>query len=238
MENSQIGGTMVRRARVPLALLLACQVALGPLGCITAEVTSQSIPSTTVPVQTDTVLGVGQPNAAALQALGNPNALAFLGRNHTYLLVEGGDLLLQASKRLDGAKVGLAHERSLYLKGSIFWGSVTLTYPTDAVVSDAERQTLGDLGFAKARTGALVYRRVVPVKGHVLPKVPMTAAQLQSFKVRRDIAFYNPPGSAVAPVLRQVVLTPLALATDLVILPVQLGGLAVILIAFSCYSGP
>src|SRR5690349_6423738 len=80
----------------------------GSLGCFTAmAVSSASSPRPDSPIGNDTIIAAGRPDAALAQRLGTSEAVAFLGERNTYMLVKGGEELLQIATQLDGARVDL-----------------------------------------------------------------------------------------------------------------------------------
>ena len=117
---------------------LCCVGAVGGLGCVTWAV-SESIDSRdrsvraaflNKPVLSDSIFALARPDEALAKKIKNTDAIAFLGKKHTYLLAEGGKELKNiADGKLDGNKLTLeAAPRQLFIKGKMIWGSVSLRY--------------------------------------------------------------------------------------------------------------
>jgi len=176
------------------------------------------------PVLIDTIFAVGRPDAALAQELGT-QAIAFLGEKNTYLLIEGGDVLMQIATEVDGERIGSYVEpRALFLKDKTVWGSMMLSH--FSVKNPEEAATLTRLGFAKGPMGN--FERQVLVKGRIYPPLPLSDEQGQQFKRRRSIRFYDPPDSSSLPALNPAL--PAAIVADVATFPFQVIGLGVIAI--------
>jgi hypothetical protein len=196
----------------------------GLSGCFSSMVdyANQRGPEFYQPVLTDTILAVGEPDAALAQALGVPHAVAFLGEKNTYLLIEGGEILMQIAAELDGKRIALGNERrSLILKDGTVWGSLSLFFAP--VRSPQETTKLTRLGFTP---GALDgYQRRVSIKGRLYPALVFSDEQAQMLKQKRPIQFYVSEDSSPPPDLGPLY-RPAAIAADVVTLPIQMIGLA------------
>lgn len=193
-------------------------------------------------ILTDTVLALGKPDASASKVLGNANAFALFGKNHTYVLTTGGDALQQIAlafaqnKSLNAERLSIVNDnKSLYVDKDTAWGTVQFAYRTDAkdaAVRAAEEKSLRELGFKVNEAG--VFNVFVSVEAAVKPALDLSKVQLPAFQKNRDLVFYEPSSATLVhkPKLGKILLAPLALAADVVTAPLQLIGFGVLLYAF------
>ena len=214
-----------------IALYLGAAGVVGGLGCATMIASEKRNPHAdehwNKPTLTDTVFAVAQPSAKLAKKIGSDSAFAFLGHTHTYLLVEGGDVLARlAAAKLDGSRVTIEQRpRTLFLKDRTIWGNLTVRYQVDAAAGPTpdERAALAELGFQSAKPGT--YELAVKVNGLCCPPAKVDDKVLTQLTHTRSIAFYNAPDSQVPPDLSKIVLVPLAVVVDLALTPVYVGGL-------------
>lgn len=232
-------GTKDRARYVGLVAAFVGLIAVS-LGCATTVAMSSSGNRSayySTPVQSDTIFALGKPDAAAAQQMGAPHAMAFLGKKNTYLLFSGGEELMQVANGLDGNLVSLGSQSGqLFLRDKKVWGTLTLTYGKGGsyVPTPAEIATLTRLGFTQLGKSG-VYRKSIAVNGVVYPALTLPEDQAQRFKVNRQLDFYNPPDSSPPPDFSKLIKVPVAIAVDVVTLPLQLAiaGLTVIVISTS-----
>ncbi len=229
------------RLRAFVIFLFAAGV-VGGLGCATAMVASSGNSNApahfNTPILTDTVFAVARPDAELAKTLGNSDAIAFLGKQNTYLLLEGGNKLMRIATELDGNRLTLVDmPRQLFLKDKTAWGRLSLNYTVEQGTSagTAEIEKLQALGFTAGRNGS--YRLEVKVKAALYPPVKVNDDQLQQFKRRRELKFFNPPDSSPPPDLDKLLVLPLAIAVDAATMPVQLFGLGVIVLGLAVDAG-
>ncbi len=202
---------------------------VGGLGCATAMVASSGNSNAYAyyhtPILTDTIFALARPDDALAKKIGNDDSIAFIGKKNTYLLIEGGNQLMNIAKELNGDRLTLDKSTQLFLKDKIAWGSLSLSYASKENISqdEADIAKLQTLGFKADRSG--VYRLKVKVKGAVYPAVSVSNDQLQQFKQSRALSFYNPPDSSPPPDLGKLVELPIAIAIDVATAPIQLFGL-------------
>ena len=180
------------------------------------------------PVLSDTIFAIGLPDAALARELGVLYAVAFLGEKNTYLLTEGGEVLLQIATELGGKRmhVSATGSRGLYLKDQSVWGSLSIFFgPAE---SPDEITAVNRLGFAGPESHG-VYEKKILVNGILYPALVLSDEQGKKFKQKRKVTLYSPPDSTPPP-SRAVLVRPAAIAADAVTLPVQLLGLGVIAI--------
>ena len=222
-----------------MIILLCCAGVVGGLGCATMIATSAGNSKAHAhynkPVLTDTVFALGLPDKALSSKLGKEDAIAFLGRKKTYLLVEGGSILAGIAHELDGDKVILENgPRELFLKDKTVWGQLSLRYvPGEGgTLTEEERRKLELLGFGNDGSGT--YRLLLAVQGVAHPPLKVGKDQLPGqFKESREIAFFNPPDSKPPPDLTKVITVPLAIAVDVAATPIYLLGFVVLVISLN-----
>lgn len=222
-----------------LVILACCAGAVGGLGCATLVATSAPNPKAYAhynkPVLTDTIFALGRPDSALAKKIGHEGTIAFLGKQHTYLLVEGGKQLNDvAQAALDGNRLVLeGTDRRLFLKGDTLWGSVALRYAPeqDAPQRGVEVTALKSLGFKADNKG--VYRMTIPVKGTVCPPAKLKTEVPDELRKSRDIAFFNPPDSSPPPDLGKLITVPLAVAVDVALTPVYVVGFVVLVLTLN-----
>jgi len=232
-----------------IAIWLCGAGAIGGLGCATMLVSemnqNRGNPAADAhynkPVLTDSVFALAQPDDALAEKIGHEDAIAFLGRQHTYLLIEGGKQLRGIARELDGNKLILeGTPRQLFLKGKVIWGSVSLRYVPgqDAAQEASDKSKFQTLGFALDKQG--VYRLSVAVKGAIYPAAKFTSKLSKdlpdAFKKSRDIVFYNPPDSSPPPDLGKLAILielPLAVVVDVALIPVYVVGFVVLVMSFN-----
>lgn len=216
-------------------ILLFAAGAIGGLGCATMLASERRNPRANAhynrAVLLDTVSALARPDAKLAKKIENEHAVAFLGEKHTYLLMEGGERLLRVADELDGERIVLEQRpRSLFIKGKTIWGDIALTYQPDPQAGPAD-EPLRALGFTAVTSG--VYRLTIPVAGLLYPPMKISPEIAGHFKQSRTIAFFNPPDSRPPPDLAKVVIVPLAIAVDIALTPVYIGGLLFLSMALS-----
>lgn len=225
-----------RWKRRQLALMGAAAAVVGGFGCATLTVSDRAGRTYSVKegevLLNDTIVALGKPDAALAQQICNANAVAFFGKAHTYLLVEGGQALLEFSKRLDSDKLSLVPDsKTLFMKDQTVWGSVQFIYQGDAAspLSDGEKSQLKALGFTPMEGNAM--RRHVSIKGAVYPAMKLQGAGPTPLHHQRALVLRAPPTTESKPNLSKYAVLPVALAVDVVTAPVQLLGLGVLLLS-------
>lgn len=206
------------------------------------------------PVLTDEILAIGQPDAALLKQMDLSNTIAFIGKEHTYMLYLGGEELEQISKlKLDGMRMSVASEQSLYLKDKQVWGEIELSYNSNAgsyvehsdkwgpfkyydkkEISAGEMAELKLGGFTTdQRPGKNGYfRTVIRIEGVVYPAIKIPEQQISKLKVQRRFDLYN-PREASPPILGKIMKVPIVatgVAIDIMLAPVYLGMGGVVLL--------
>lgn len=176
-------------------ILLCAAGAIGGLGCATMLASERRNPRADAhynrPVLEDVVVALARPDAKLAKKIENEHAVAFLGKKHTYLLLEGGELLNRVADELDGERIVLEERpRSLFIKDTTIWGTITLTYKTDSAVG-SEEERLRALGFTARSAG--LYRREISVQGLLYPPMKISPEIAGNFKQSRAIALFNPP---------------------------------------------
>ncbi len=220
--------------RQRIAILCACCVAsVGGLGCATYLAANKRNPYAAdhygKPILTDTICALATPDASLAQKIGR-DAVAFLGKKHTYLLVQGGEELVRVGRELDGEHLTIAGgDRQLFKKDATIWGDIRMTYriPEAQITDPASSNRLIALGFTPDREGR--FQKFIAVKGVARP--PLKTADVPAFKKCRDISFFNPPESSPPPDLSKLVLVPLGVATDILLTPVYLFGITLLVIS-------
>jgi hypothetical protein len=217
-------------------LLAAAAAMIGGIGCATMLTASEPGSRTTTKagavVLKDAIQALGKPDAEMIKQIGNPGAVAFFGVTHTYLLIEGGPVLMDYAKRLDSSKVTLVPDsQSLYVRDSTVWGDLHFTYAaaTGQTLSDDEKATMRALHFALMPNGS--YRSVVSVKGAVYPAVDLKDKGLTQLHHSRDLVFRAPPITETTPNLGKYALLPVAIVVDVVTAPIQILGFGVFLLS-------
>lgn len=222
--------TMTRRYAVVGALMAAV---VGGVGCATSFVASR--PSKTVSVEgdvalTDEIVAFGRPNEAMTKAMKRANVMAFLGKNNTYLLVEGGDTLLGMTK-LDPARLTLTPDsHELFISNKSIWGFLQFSYAADAAsLSESEGAALTALNFVREAPGTLTLR--VAIKGAVYPAIPLQGAGFTEMQNARKLSFRAPSSVQTRPDLAKIALLPASIVLDVVTAPLQLLGVAVLMLS-------
>ena len=225
------------RAWRAVALWICCAAAVGGLGCATMIVSEKSNPNAYAhynkPVLTDSIFALGRPDAAFAKKIGYEDAIAFLGKQHTYLLVEGGEQLSAlAHGELDGDKLIMeGTQRQLFLSKKTLWGQVAFRYAPGQGTPQAEADAakLRALGFKADNQGG--YRLSIPVKGVVGPAAKLKKDLPDALTKNRDIAFYNPPDSKPPPDLGKLIEVPLAVVADVALTPVYVVGFVILILS-------
>ncbi len=219
-----------------LVLLILCAAAVGGLGCATMLALdsgrSRKNAFHNKPILTDSVFAIGKPDAAMAAKIGNTNAIAFLGKQHTYLLLEGGTQLNDVARTMEGIPLTLGDTRGqLFLKKKVIWGNVSLRHqpPRKTTPPELTVNRLLANGFKADRQG--VYTLSIPVKGVVLPPAKTDKTPPEILMNPRSVAFYNPPDSSPPPNLEQLITVPLAVVLDIALTPVYLIGFVVLIIS-------
>lgn len=208
---------------------------VGGLGCATA-ITGSSLTKTTWKegdvVLNETILALGKPDDNFAKQIANPNAVAFLGKNNTYLLVEGGDRLMTFAQQLDSNRVSLvADSKALYLRDKAVWGTLRFTYsaPAGEALTVEEKKNLAKLNFTTQSSG--MYATSVQVKGAVYPAVSIASSGLAQLHQSRELVFHAPPTTETTPNLGNIALLPVAVVVDVVTAPLQLLGFGVLAVS-------
>lgn len=199
------------------------------------------------PVLTDEILAIGRPDAALLKQMDLSNTIAFIGKEYTYMLYLGGEELEQISKlKLDGKRMSVAAEQSLFLKNKQVWGEIELSYNSNAgsyvehsdkwapyksydkkAISAGEMAELKLGGFTPdQRPGKNGYfRTTIRIEGVVYPAIKIPEQQISKLKVQHRLKLYN-PREASPPILGKIMKVPIVatgLALDIMLAPVYLG---------------
>lgn len=218
--------------RHAVALGLAAAV-VGGFGCATAVVSSGTTTTRVIEgavVLTDDIVAFGRPDAAMAQSMGKADAVAFLGRTNTYLLVEGGDALLSMT-RLDPARLTLRPDsHRLFLKDKTIWGTLEFSYASDAATATEEEKALfKSLRFYRSTPKTMT--RSVSIKGAVYPAIPLQGAAFTEMQKARALSFRAPSSTETKPDVGKIAMLPAAIVVDLVTAPLQLLGAGVLLLS-------
>lgn len=216
-----------------LALVAVSAALIGGLGCATTALVASSTqrgPSTEGAIAwTDTIVALGRPGPELARKINNPSAMAFLGTEHTYLLVTGGETLANVAKGLDPARVELtADNHALYVENGATWGHVSLKYSAqpDATFSEDESKKLLTLGFVRRNPKTFVID--IPVEGKIYPPLVAESDAVQKLSQRRTLVFHNPAVPGGHPSAGNLIALPATLALDIVTAPLQLIGLMIL----------
>lgn len=212
-----------------LTLLAASAALIGGLGCASTVVVGTALKRTPDMegdvVLTDTILAYGVPGPELTKKIDNPQAMAFIGQQKTYLLVKGGDELMRIARELPPQHIVLFEDsRRLFLKDDATWGSLGIRYehhPPSPLSAD-EQARLTNLGFTK-EPGVSYYKRVA-VEGKVYPALAIPSNDPHQFTLSRKLVFRKPPIEGGHPNLANLALLPASLAVDVVTAPLQLIG--------------
>ncbi len=229
------GSPQLSRKQRAFILISCCIAVVGGLGCATSMMIERNNPNApgyyTSPVSKDTILALARPDAKLAKKIG-ANSIAFVGKKKTYLLVKGGAEIANIEAELDGDRLKLLTDGpSLYLKGRTIWGQVILEYrPRRMPAEDPSERTewgtheheqLIGLGFERVEPSS--YQVAIDVEGVVKRPMEIGKELQKSFKTTYPIYFYNPPTSNPPPDLSKIVLWPLAVVTDILLLPGYIG---------------
>lgn len=183
------------------------------------------------PIYQDAVLAVVRPDEATRDKSKNGHALVFVGEQYSYLILEGGDGLLEVRQRFGAGNVRLEPGR-FFVKDEDIWGEVALHVAAtqEKPLTDSELAALRRQGFAGDELNGMV--RNFHVRGLRTKRSGIPADATRAPDVRREpvLRFYPPPDSAAAGVGGYDALIPLALLVDVLTLPIQLLGFIVLLI--------
>ena len=192
----------------PVRRLFVLMALLAIVGCSTpTDLNPPSIKQGDVVVD-DTVLALGIPNEELANQMGNTKTVVFLGKNKTYLLVDGGQRLASLRQQLDNKRLTLmTSQKEVYVRDQVIWGDMEFRYvaPASGVFSEAERQTLTQLEFTLQN--ATTYLAKVRIQGALYPALPMSANTLDLRQARR-VVFYAPPEDMSTPDLSSLVKLP------------------------------
>lgn len=207
----------------------------GSLGCATMAASSVASDSDFYnrPLLSDEIIAIGKPDPALLKKMEQPNAVAFIGKKHTYMLYKGGDELDQVSQlKLDPQRMAmdLSSGRNLYRKDNQVWGEILLSYNT---TSNDELAELTKGGFSAIPSSKnMVYQKTIYVEGVLYQAINIPPEQLSKLTKSRHFYLYN-PRDAKPPILGKILKVPLvitAVAVDIVLAPVYIGAGALVLI--------
>jgi hypothetical protein len=205
-------------------LLLCCMGVVGGLGCATIGALEHRAPTVNVEAKEsmkDEIIAFALPDTNLAAKLGTHDAVAFLGRKHTYLLSQGGSHLTNVAAQLDAERLKIEEvPQALFVKDRIVWGRLRMSYTVskDPQQAATERETLTKLGFGKTTREICTMELVV--NGAVHPSIKLSDAQAARLKHTRKITFYAPPHSYRPPDIAKVFLVPLGVAADILLIPV------------------
>lgn len=218
-------------------LLISCAGLVGGMGCATMLATSMDnehyVSVEAKDLFTDDVLAFAIPDEKLAGKLGTRDAVAFLGKKQTYLLTQGGSILTNVAAQLDPDRLTVAAvSKKLFIKErrekidgasqkkKAVWGDLELSYELSASEDQAriERQNLAALSF-ELKSGRSYYRQI-GVNGVVHPPIKIAPAMADRLKVPRSITFYKPPKTYTVPAIEKAFFVPLAVAVDVVLIPV------------------
>lgn len=234
MTHERKPGAELRRRQLTLAV--GATALVGGLGCatyLTAQMPNTHIKKVTEGevVLTDTILGLGKLNPELAASVRNPDAVAFLGKAHSYFLAEGGRQLLNMAQQLDNDRLSIESDvqHRLLLRDQTVWGFVVLRYealPAGAPAPriEQERTLLRKLGFLPAGQGH--YRAQVSVRGVMRPPLPLPAT-MPALRRTPEIVFRAPPTVERTPNVDKFILLPLAVTVDILAAPLYVAGLLV-----------
>lgn len=189
------------------ALLLILALA-GCVGCSTPFNRSPTQWRQGDVVVDDIVLAFGIPNQELANQMGNAKTVAFLGKSHTYLLIEGGPRLAALRQLLDSKRLTLmTNQKKVYIRDQTIWGNLEFRYvaPVSGVFSQAEKEALVKLEFTSV--GASTYTSNVRITGVMYPALPLSPNTIDLRQGRR-VVFYAPPDEEATPDLSAVVKLP------------------------------
>lgn len=191
-----------------------------------------------LPFKEDDIVAIGRV-VSNESGVNQTASVAFLGRNGTYLVTEGGEDLLKIAKT-PGAEMVIvkATPQSLFANSTSFWGKVDLMTPPSLSVDDAQAARLVAVGFTAVSTHKRnQYERSVMVKGVIAPPVSITQNAEMALSTSRKVYFYHPKNETAPPNYKKSILGPLALVGDVVTAPVQILGAATLLIIIEANGG-
>ena len=244
---------MKRTLNLLVLLGLSILMATGLTGCFTMiALDNASNDKSGKPLEfpeiSDTIIAFGQPDKAFLTELGHPDTIVLLGLKRSYYLLNGGEMILQISKELNGNNididqhemrmnsdnsiVGYQKTHSMFFKDNKIWGFFTVSYHHDEGVqfSKEELASLSNLEFVKSTAENDTYTKKVNFKGVVGPKITIPDNQMQTFKRTRSISFYAPNKSTIIPTIGNLILFPMAVVADAVITPILIVGIPIMLL--------
>ncbi len=206
----------------------------GSLGCATMAATSAANDHSEFynkPVSRDDIVAIRRPAPDATPP-GQPDAVAFVGLQNTYVLPKGGyELARIAQLKLDGGRVNVDPRRKLYLKDKKVWGNLVFNFYGGADVSAADQGQLERAGFSKRENGPYIrYEKEVAIEGMVYPPMTLSDDQMSKLPARQSIDLYNPPDAKPPTNVGATLMIPVAVVADIVLIPVYLvAGVAVLL---------
>lgn len=209
-------------------MIAASAALIGGLGCASTVVVGTALQKSPAQqgdvVLTDTIVAYGVPGPELAKKMDNPNAMAFIGQQKTYLLVKGGDELMRIAKELQPEHVVLFEDYKLYLQGDATWGTLGIRYEhkPPSPLSAEEEARLTNLGFTKEHGAS--YLKRVKVEGKVYPALAVSSNDPHQLALSRKLVFRNPPTEGGHPNLANLALLPASLAVDVVTAPLQLIG--------------
>ena len=244
---------MKKTIKLLVLLGLSILMATGLTGCLTTsllENTSDDMAGKPLefPEISDTIIAIGQPDKAFLEQLGHPNTIVLLGLKRSYYLLNGGEMIMQISKELNGNNIDIdQHEmrmnsdysivgyqttHSMFFKDDKIWGFFTASYRHDEGVpfSKEELSSIRKLGFVKSITEKDIYTKKINFEGVVGPKITIPDNQVHTMKKARSISFYAPSSSASIPIIAKYIFLPVTVAVDVVTAPVLIIGVPIILL--------
>lgn len=191
-----------------------------------------------LPFMEDDIVAIGR--VVSNESGANQEAsVAFLGKNSTYLVTEGGEDLLKIAKTPGSEMVIVkATPQSLFAKATTFWGKVDLITSPSLSVDDAQGPRLEAVGFTAVSTNNRnQYERSVMVKGVIAPPVSITQNAEMALSRARKVYFYHPKDEVAPPNHKKNILRPLAMVGDVVTAPAQILGAVTLLIIIESNGG-
>jgi hypothetical protein len=177
----------------------------------------------------DSIIALGKPDDGLAKQIGSADAVVFVGKAQSYLLHQGGDVLLDYAQHLDSNKLTLITDsNALYLRDKTIWGQLSIAYAMNGApaLSAEEKAALARLHFRPNSNGG--YTSSVAVRGAVYPAMDLKDKGFTQLQHARDLVFHEPPTTESTPNLGKAALLPVAVAVDVVTAPLQLLGFGLV----------